>query len=79
MKKTDLEVMNEMAKSNMDIKSTTHIMGTAICRGGAKLTMGYDKETHHVVANSVFGDPTHYVIAYVINREQFDKLKGVEV
>lgn len=70
--------MDEMATNNMDIRCTTAFLGSQTCKGGAKLSMGIDLATHSDICNGVFGEPSHYVITYVVNREQFLKLKNNE-
>jgi hypothetical protein len=69
MEKTDLEVMNEMVKTNnKGIRASTSI--TVM-----NLKKKHGEITHKLSKQAVFGKITDYAILYIINKEEFDLLK----
>jgi hypothetical protein len=77
MSKSDLVVMQEMAKADMDIACSTNLVGGKKVKQGGIIEIGIAPEVWSVLSEQmVSGNVTHYVIAYIINKEQFDKLKG---
>lgn len=78
-KKSDFEVMDQMVKANKDIKATTTITEMQMVKQGGKITFGIDKDTYHKVAKSfALGTREYLVIAYVIDRAQFEELRDNE-
>lgn len=76
-KKTDFDVMNEMSANNMDISMCGDIVQSQVAKGGGKVTVGVPEKIHHIIANQLFtGNTTHYVALYIVNKEQFDKLRN---
>ncbi len=76
MAKTDLEIMSLMAKNNQDISASTTITKTNLVKRGGEVTFGVTPEILHRVNKAVLGIPDVYVVAYFINKEQFDALKN---
>ncbi len=66
----DLEKLAVMVNSNMDIRSSTNLYEAQSVKGGGHITMGVDSKTLMDVATK----DDYYVILYVVNKEQFDKL-----
>lgn len=80
-KKSDLTAMQEMASANMDIRCTTHFVGGKTVKAGGEISFGIDRETFDkVVTPMVVTDekPKYYLIAYIVNKEQFDKIKNAK-
>lgn len=78
-KKSDLIVLQEMASQNLDIRSFTHLLGGKKAKGGGILEIGVDSATFQTLAVQMFSSKTtHYVVTYIVNKEEFDKLKAVE-
>jgi hypothetical protein len=74
---TDFEAMDKMAAADMDITACADITESKVARGGGKVTIGVPKEIHYIIANQLIsGNTTHYVALYIINKEQFDKIKN---
>lgn len=74
---TDFEVMDKMAAADMDITTCGDITESKVAKGGGKVTIGVPEKIHHIIANQlVFGQTTHYVALYIVNKEQFDKIKN---
>jgi len=72
----DLEVMSRMANENMDIRMSGTLVKATTVKLGGHITMGVDKDTLNTIYMSALGSDTHYVVLYVINKEQFDKIKN---
>lgn len=71
----DLEKMNHMVKNNMKIKASTTLVEMKMVKAGGHVTMGVDSNTYHELSKSFgLGKNDTYVIMYVIDKEQFDKL-----
>lgn len=71
----DLEKMSLMVKNNMDIRMSGNIVGAQKVKAGGHITMGIDSQTFHEISMEMAAnDHKHYVVLYVINKEQFDKL-----
>jgi hypothetical protein len=76
MPKTDMQVIDEMASKNMDVKMTGNLLKADKRKHGGEITFGVDHETfNQIIAQMATGETTHYVAVYVINKEQFDKIK----
>ncbi len=76
--KSDFEVMSEMCKSNKDIKAAYEVIEMKSNKKGGKITFGIDNESYSRLSKGFgLGNPTHYTVCYVINKEQFDKLKKI--
>lgn len=76
-KKSDLIVLQEMSQQDMDIKSSCNLVGGRKVKQGAILEIGVDYSTFQQLAlQMATNNVTHYVVTYIVNKEQFDKLKG---
>lgn len=80
---TDWQVLEQMANENKDIRAFRHILGVEMKgKKGNKyneLKIQIDPETHDDIANMImFGmdSKKKIVVCYVIDREQFDKIKN---
>lgn len=74
--KTDFEVLHQMMKENKSIKVTTELTEIKMVKKGGKMTFGIDAETYHDISKSyALGKGTHYVVAYIIDKKEFDKIK----
>ncbi len=77
MSKSDLLVMDEMAKNNQDIKCTTTVVNVQKVKAGAHLTFVIDGITGQQIMNDMACNGGEYVcIAYVINRKQYQLIKN---
>jgi hypothetical protein len=73
---TDFEIMQEMGGKNMDIRMTGTVIGAQQVKAGGHITFGVDSATFQIIINQMAtGETTHYVAMYVVNKEQFDKIK----
>lgn len=72
-KKSDLLVMGEMASQNLDISCATTVVQFRTVKAGGHVTMGVNAQTIHNLAQD-----THVAILYMVNREQFMALQGVD-
>lgn len=73
---SDLEVMNEMAKQNLDIAMFPDLIKADKAKGGGHITFGVPAAPFTTIVNQMFtGNATHYVVVYVINKEQFNQIK----
>lgn len=73
----DLDAMSKMASGNMDIRmSNTVVAADKVSQGGV-ITMGVDLSTFmDIVKPSLDGtEPKYHVALYVINIEQFNKIR----
>lgn len=79
-KKTDLEIMNQMVKDNLDIRCTTTLTGAKTVKQGGEISFGVDKKTLQDLAMplAIGVEEKYYTICYVINVEQFEKIKKEE-
>lgn len=80
-KKSDFEVMQIMSKNNMDIACTGEQVSfnRVPKRGGGEVTFGIGSpQFDHLINQAANGKKTHYAIVYIINKEQFDKIKNDE-
>lgn len=76
MSKSDFIVMSEMSQANMDISMCFEIVNLKRVRGGGHITIGVGEDAISKMMNSVISTkPTYYCALYIINREQFDKIK----
>ena len=73
MQKSDLIVLHEMAEQEMDIRASPHFVSAKLAKGGGHITMGVEAKTIHDLA---LGNGDYLVILYVVDREQFQKLKS---
>jgi hypothetical protein len=74
--KTDMQVIDEMASKNMDVKMTGNLLKADKRKYGGEISFGVDHETFgQIISQMATGKTTHYVAVYVINKEQFDKIK----
>lgn len=79
MAKTDMQVIDEMASKNMDVKMSGNVLKADKRKYGGEITFGVDHETFGQIINQMAtGKNTHYVAMYVINKEQFDKIKATK-
>jgi len=71
---TDFEAMSRMASENMDIRMSPYFVSAKLIDKGraGHVTMGVDAQVIHDLA---FGE-NHMVALYVINKEQFNKVKA---
>ena len=75
---TDLEVMKRMVDENKDICATTTFTDAKKVKQGGKITFGVDDKTFHNVTRSFgLGTREYYVIAYVVNRKEFEEIKAL--
>lgn len=77
-KRTDLEIMNQMVSEGLDIKCTTTLTDAKTVKGGGILSFGVDSKTLQDIAMPIISQQKekYYVICYVVNSEQFDKIKN---
>lgn len=78
-KKSDLLVMHEMCVSNMDIACAVDQLNLQRDekRKGGKVTFGVaSPQFDYLINQAATGKTTHYAILYIINKEQFDKIKN---
>ena len=69
--------MQEMASSNMDIRSTSTITGAKKIKGGVEISFGIDDATGQMLMMEMAtNNVEHYVVMYVVNKKQFDELKS---
>lgn len=77
MAKSDLIVMQEMASQNMDIRCSASLIEVKKVKGGASISFGIDDATGQMLMREFAANNVeHYCIMYVVNKEQFDKLKN---
>lgn len=78
MEKTDLEIMNEMVKTNnQGIKCSTTLVQMELKKKGGEITMGIDEKTHHEVSKSmILKEGKYAVLLYVIDMKEFNKIKN---
>jgi hypothetical protein len=71
MEKTDLEVMNEMVKTNnKGIRASTSITVMNLKKKHGEITFMIDLDSYHKLSKqAVFGKITDYEILYIINKE----------
>jgi hypothetical protein len=77
-KKSDFEIMAEMSKNNMDIACAVDLTGfqRQPKRNGGTVTVGVASPYFdHLINQAATGNITHLAVLYVVNKEQFDKLK----
>lgn len=70
--------MHEMSDKNMDIACALDLLNFERTpkRGGGKVTIGVANPTFdHLINQAATGNTTHYAVLYVVNKEQFDKIK----
>lgn len=67
--------MDEMSKLDQDIRLSTNFVSAELAKGGGHITMGVDSKTIHDLA---FNEGKFLVAIYVIDKEQFHKIKNNE-
>jgi hypothetical protein len=76
---SDFEVMQKMAEGNMDIALALDQLNfdrTPKNKGG-KVTFGVaSPQFDHLINQAATGKTTHYAVLYIVNKEQFDKIKA---
>lgn len=74
---TDFEKMDIMADKNQDIRMFPTLDSFSSTKKKSTITIQVNEETAQMLMRQIaLGLPmTHYVALYVINKEQFDKLK----
>jgi hypothetical protein len=76
---TDMQIIDKMASENMDVRmcGNDNLVNAQKCAGGGKITIGVPEDTFQIIINQMAsGETTHYVALYVINKEQFLKIKN---
>jgi hypothetical protein len=74
--KSDFLVMDEMSKNNMDIACAVDQLNFQRNKMGGRVTFGVaSPQFDHLINQAATGKTTHYAILYIVNKEQFDKLK----
>lgn len=76
---TDMQVIDKMASEEMDVRmcGNSNLISAVKNKHGGKITFQTDAGTFQLIVNQmVTGNNTHYVAMYVINKEQFDKIKN---
>lgn len=74
--KSDLLVMQEMCDQNLDIACALDLMNFQRSKRGGLVTVGVaSPQFDHLINQAATGTTTHYAILYIINKEQFDKIK----
>jgi hypothetical protein len=78
MEKSDFEVMSEMSEKNLDIACALDITNyqRQEKKGGGLVTVGVaSPQFDYLINQAASGKTTHYAILYIVNKEQFDKIK----
>lgn len=78
MAKSDFLVMDEMSKNNMDIACAVDITNyqRKNKQNGGTVTIGVASPYfNHLINGAGSGDVTHYAILYIVNKEQYDRIK----
>ena len=79
-KLNDLQVLHIMADLKQDIKSSTHFVEARKHKAGGLITIGVDDATFINLSSGVlFNDVSHYVILYVVNKDQYHAIKDKHV
>jgi len=75
--KTDFETMQQMVREKKDITTTIDFTGGKFNKKGCEITLGVDIDTYHKISKSFgLGKNDYYVVAYVINRKEFDEIQN---
>lgn len=69
---TDFEVMEQMVRDKMDIKSSTTVVNALEVPEGTEVTMGIGDDIEDKITNG-----THACIFYSANLKQFNEIKGI--
>lgn len=80
-KKSDFLVMDEMSKNNMDIACALDVTNyqRQTKKNGGTVTFGVSSpHFDHLINQAASGQTTHYAILYIVNKEQFDKIKKAD-
>lgn len=75
---SDFEVMHKMSKDNMDIACAMELtnFNRVPKKNGGTVTVGVaSPQFDHLINQAASGKTTHYAVLYIVNKEQFDKLK----
>lgn len=77
MKKSDFIVMDEMIHNNMDIACAVEQLNFTRNKKGGLVTFGVaSPQFDYLINQAANGKTTHYAILYIVNKEQFDKIKN---
>lgn len=75
----DLQIMDEMASRNLDIKASTNCCGIDCNKNHGTVKMMIDHSTAQEVMKGIATQQeTHFLVLYVINKEQYMKIKQRE-
>lgn len=80
-KKSDLLIINEMVEQNLDVSASIDLVNfqRQQKRGGGTVTVGVaSPHFDHLINQAATGDITHLAVLYIVNKEQFDKIKKGE-
>lgn len=70
---TDQQVMHEMAQANKDIRLSTTFVELKKVKQGALISFGVDEK---VMNDVLFHQEEYYLVAYIINKKDFDEIKN---
>lgn len=66
-----------MSKQNMDIACAVELLNFTRNKKGGLVTVGVaSPQFDHLINQAATGKTTHYGIMYIVNKEQFDKIKN---
>lgn len=73
---SDFEIFQKMSEENMDISCFPEQLDFQRDKRGGRVTFGISSPYFdHLINQAATGVQTHYAIVYVVNKEQFDRLK----
>lgn len=73
---SDFEVFQKMSEQDMDIACFIEQLNFQRDKRGGKVTFGVSSpHFDHLINQAATGIQTHYAIVYVVNKEQFDRIK----
>lgn len=80
MAKSDLEIMDQMVKTNnKGIKASSTLAAMELKKKAGEITMAIDTETYHQVSKSmVLQEKKYAVVLYVIDMKEFNKIKNAK-
>ena len=74
---TDFEAMDIMAGKNMGIKMSGAVLGFNSTKKKSTVTIEIDYDTAQMLASEIVeNERKHYIVLYIINKEQFDQIKN---
>lgn len=74
---TDLQVLHEMCINNQDIAAATTVVSLDKDPRGGLITFGLSADSFNkLIAPALGGEEKHLAICYVINKEEFFKIKN---